>query len=96
MSDFGLQKHQLLHSCVGCTADIPGNGHQASRLEAGQHSDQIELEPQLKVFRIKVSKFRSKGCQGQVQDGVSNGCILDNSDVSLEMKGFKCQLMRAF
>lgn len=49
----------------------------------------MALEPQLKVFRLKFFKFRSKGCQGQVQDGVSHSWIFDEGDVSLEIKGFK-------
>jgi len=57
-------------------------------MEAGHHSGQIDLEPQLKVFRLKVFKFRSKGRQGQVQDGVSYSWIFDEGDVSLQVKGF--------
>ena len=92
MSICGLQKYHLLHSSVGCTADVPGDHRQAARTDAGHHSSQVFLEPQLKVLRLKVDKFRSKGCQGQVQDGVSYAWISDDSDVSLEMKGFVCQL----
>lgn len=65
-------------------------------MEAGYHGGQIDLEPQLKVFRLKVFKFRSKDCQGQVQDGVSHSWIADEGDVSLEMKGFLFQFKRTF
>lgn len=88
MSNCGLPKCRILHGCVGCTADVTGDHHQAARMEAGHHRSQIDLEPQLKVFRLKVYKFRSKGCQGQVQDGVSYTWVADGGDVSLEMKGF--------
>ena len=87
-SDFGLEKCGFLHSFVGGTADVSGNHHQAARMDAGHDADQIDLEPQLKVFRLKGFKFRSKGCQGQVQDGVSCSWICDEGDVSLQMKGF--------
>lgn len=87
MSDCGLEKSHLLHCCVGCTADVTGYDHQAARLDACHHRSQIALEPQLKVFGIKVYKFRSEGCQGQVQDGVSYGWISEDGDVSLEIKG---------
>jgi len=93
--DFGREKY-LLHGCVGCTADVAGDHHQAARREAGQDSGQIDLEPQLKVFRLKVLKFRSKGCQGQVQDGGSYIWIHDEGGVSLEMKGFACQFESTF
>lgn len=86
MSDWGLEKSHLLHCCVGCTADVPGYDHQVARVDACHHLSQIALEPQLKVFRGKVYKFRSKGCQGQVQDGVSYGRISEDGDVSLEIK----------
>lgn len=87
MSNCGPQKY-LLHSFVGCAADVTGDHHQAARLEARHHGSQIDLEPQLKVCRLKVFKFTSKGCQGQVQDGVSYTWIFDDGDVSLEIKGF--------
>lgn len=92
----GLQKH-LLHSCVGCTADVTGDHHQAARMEARHHRSQIALEPQLKVFRLKVFKFRSKGCQGQVQDGVPYNWSLDEGDVTLKnIGGFMFQFRRTF
>lgn len=95
MPDCGLQKYRL-HSCVGCTADVTGDHHQAARTEACHHSSQIDLEPQLKISRLKLFKFRSKGRQGQVQDDVSYTCISDEGDVSLEMKGFMFQFRRTF
>ena len=96
MCKCGLQEY-LLHSCVGCTADVPGDHHQAARMEARHHRSQIDLEPLLKVFRLKVFKFRSKGCQGQVQDGVPHSCFLDEGDVSLKkIRGFVLQFRRTF
>ncbi len=85
MCNCGLQQY-LLHSCVGCTADVTGDHHQAARMEARHHRSQIDLEPQLKVFRLKVIKFRSKGCQGHVQDGVPYNWIWDEGVVSLKKK----------
>lgn len=96
MLSFGLQTYHLLHSCVGCTADVSGYHYQAARVEARHHRKQVDLEPQLKVFRPKFFKFRSKGCQGQVQDGVSYTWISDEGDVSLEIKGFTFQFRRTF
>lgn len=81
---FGLEKILLLHCCVGCTADVTGNHLQAAGMEASHHGSQIAVEPELKVFRVKVYKFRSKGCQGQVQDGVSYSWICNGGDVSLK------------
>lgn len=96
MLSFGLQTYHLLHSCVGCTADVTGYHYQAARAEARHHRKQVDLEPQLKLFRPKFFKFRSKGCQGQVQDGVSYTWIFDDGDVSLEIKGFTFQFRRTF
>ena len=96
MSSCGLQKNHLLHSCVGCTADVTGDHHQAARVEACHHSKQIDLEPQLKVFRLICFKSRSKGCQGQVQDGISNIWIFDEGDVFLEIKRFTYQFRETF
>ena len=96
MSNCGLQKDDLLHSWVGYTADVTGNHHQAGRMEACHHRSQIDLEPQLKVFRLKVFKFRSKGRQGQVQHGVSYIWISEEGDVSLEIKGFMLEFRGTF
>lgn len=95
-SIFGRKKYHHLHSCVGCTADVTGNHLQAARMEAGHHRSQIAVEPELKVFRLKVCKFRSKGCQGQVQDGVSYSWICEEGDVSLEIKRFMFQFRETF
>ena len=82
-----LKPYHLLHGCVGCTADVTGDHHQNARMKARHHSSQIDLEPPLKVFRLKDFKFRSKGRQGQIQDGVSYLWICYDGDVSLEIKG---------
>lgn len=82
-----LKQYHRLHSCVGCTADVTGDHHQNARMKARHHRSQINLEPLLKVFRFKVFKFRSKGCQGQIQDGGSYLWICYDGDVSLEIKG---------
>lgn len=91
----GLKKHYLLHSCVGCTADVTGNGLQAARMETGHYRSQIPLEPELKVFTPKACKFRSKGCQGDVQDGVPYTWILVEGDISLQIKRFLFQCKKA-
>lgn len=91
----GLKKYHLLHSCVGCTADVTGNGLQAARMETGHHRSQIPVEPELKVFRPKACKFRSKGCQGNVQDGVSYTWICEEGDVFLQIKRFMVQCREA-
>lgn len=91
----GLKKHYLLHSCVGCTADVTGNGLQAARMETGHHRSQIPVEPELKVFRPKACKLRSKGCQGHVQDGVSYTWIRVEGDISLQIKRFMVQCRKA-
>jgi len=96
MLRFGLQTYYLLHSCVGCTADVTGYHHQAAGVEACHHRRQVDLEPLLKFFRFKFFEFRSKGCQGQVQDGFSYTWISDEGDVSLEIKGFTLQFRRSF
>lgn len=93
--DYGLVKN-LLHSCIRCTADVAGDDHQAVRRQTGHHSGQVELKPQLIVFWLKVPKFRSKACQGQVQDGVSDSWIEDVGDVFLEMKGLVSQIQKTF
>lgn len=80
----GLSKYRLLHSFVGCTADVAGDRQQVVRKEACHHTGQIDLEPQLKVFRHKIFIFRSDGCQGQVQDDVSHCWVTDEGDVFLE------------
>lgn len=84
----------LLHSCIRLTADVPGDHYQRVLAQARHHRSQIDLKPLLKVFRVKVFKFRSKGCQGQVQDGVSNLWISDQGDVSLQEKGMMFQFRR--
>lgn len=76
-------KTYLLHGCVGCTADVTGDHHQNARMNACHHRSQVNLEPQLKVYRLKVFKFRSKGCQGQIEDDVSHPWICYDGDVSL-------------
>lgn len=81
-----LKPYHLLHSCVGCTADVTGDHRQNARTKARHHRSQIDLEPPLKVFRLKDFKFRSKGRQGQIQDGVSYLWISYDGDVSLENK----------
>lgn len=95
MSRSGLEKY-LLHSCVGCTADVPGDHRQAAWMEAWHQRSQIELEPLLKVFRLKFVKFGSQGSQGQVQHCVSYIIIFDEGHFFLEIKGFTFQLRRTF
>ena len=77
---------------LGWTADVAWDHHQAVGREAGQHSGQIDLKPQLIVLWLKVPKFRSKARQGQVQDGVSYSWVDDVGDVFLEMKVLICQI----
>lgn len=62
MQNVALQNNLLLHCFVGCTADVTGDRHQAVRKEAGHHSGQIDLEPQLKVFGPKIDILRRDGC----------------------------------
>lgn len=57
-----LEKHHLLHSFKGTTADVAGDHRQGARMKAGQHHDQIALEPQLVLFITKAWKFFSKRC----------------------------------
>lgn len=77
----------ILHSLVGFTGDVTGDHPQAARKDARHHRNQINLEPLLIVFWLKVVKLRSKGCQGQVQNGVSHIWILDEGDISLKREG---------
>lgn len=88
MFNGGCQKCPRLHGFVGCAGDVTGDPNQAVRAEARHHSGQIDLEPQLKVFRAECFVFRSNGLQRHVQDGVSHCCIWDEGDVFLEIKGF--------
>lgn len=78
----------FLHGIVGFTTDVSGDNIHTARMEAGQQNNQIDLEPQLVVFWLKLVEFGSKSRQGQVKHGVSYGCVADDGDVSLENEWF--------
>lgn len=78
----------LLHGIVGSTADVTWDDNQAGRLETGQQNNQIDLEPQLVVARLKGGEFGGESRQGQVQHGVPNSCVFDDGDVSLRKTWF--------